>query len=511
VSTSDAERTVWIGIDLGTQSVRVIALNDAGHQIALAAEPLTSVRDGDRHEQDPAQWWSATRTALSRVTQALGAGAPMVRRRQVRALAISGTSGTVVPLDPDTGQPRGMATMYDDRRGAGHLNRVTERGADLFARLGYRMQASWALPRMLTMVEDGLPDGAVLAHQPDVVSAHLAGRRLPSDLSSALKSGADLDVVAWPERLLAELGLPVARMNGVVASGTVVGSVGAAAAAETGLRAGCQIVAGMTDGCAAQIAAGALQPGAWNSVLGTTLVLKGAARSRHPDPDGVVYAHRAPFGVGWYPGGASSVGAGAVTRWLPDRDLSELTRQFDPVAAAPVAYPLSGRGERFPFVADSAEALWPAEMVEDDDPARFSAILHGVAWTERLAFDLVSSAGYDITGPVLLTGGGARNPVWNQLRADVLGRTVSLPGHNEGAAGMAVLAAAGYAAADGGGGSDPLGQAAARLVPEPTRIEPDLGRHGRLMESYGRFLDMLAERGWVGSSLLAAGRARAGR
>ena len=35
-----------------------------------------------------------------------------------------------------------------------------------------------------------------------------------------------------------------------------------------------------------------------------------------------MYAHRAPFGVGWYPGGASSVGAGAVTRWLPDRDLA---------------------------------------------------------------------------------------------------------------------------------------------------------------------------------------------
>jgi sugar (pentulose or hexulose) kinase len=510
VSDPDAERTVWIGIDLGTQSVRVVALDDAGHQLALAAEPLTSVRSGDRHEQDPAQWWSATRTALSRVTGALGGDA------QVRALAISGTSGTVVPVDRDTGEARGMATMYDDRRGASQLDRVAERGADFFARLGYRMQASWALPRMLTMVQEGLPDGAVLAHQPDVISAHLAGRRLPSDLSSALKSGADLDFVGWPEELLSELGLPVARLNGVVASGSVVGRVAGDAAAETGLPVGCRIVAGMTDGCAAQIAAGALRPGSWNSVLGTTLVLKGAARSRQPDPEGVVYAHRAPFGVGWYPGGASSVGAGAISRWLPDRDLAELTAQVDRSAAAPVAYPLSGRGERFPFVADSAEAFWPAEMTHDDDVARFSAILHGVAWTERLAFDLVGSAGYDITGDVLLTGGGARNPVWNQLRADVLGRTLSMPAHSEGAAGMAVLAAAGYAAAEGDAaegdpGGDPLGEAAARLVPEPTRIEPDLRRHGRLMEAYGRYVDVLAERGWLGHSLLAAARERAGR
>ena len=74
---------------------------------------------------------------------------------------------------------------------------------------------------------------------------------------------------------------------------------------------------------------------------------------------------------------------------------------------------------------------------------------------------------------------------------------------------MAVLAAAGYAAAEGATGSDPLAAAAARLVPEPTRIEPDLGRHGRLMGSYGRFLDALAERGWAGADLLAAGRGRA--
>lgn len=500
---------VWVGVDLGTQSVRVVALDDHGHQLALAAEPLTSARSGERHEQDPEQWWTATRQALGRVTRALPPGS------SVRALAISGTSGTVVPVDPVSGRPRGVATMYDDRRGATLLPRVAELGAELFARLGYRMQASWALPRMLAMVQAGsIDEDAVLAHQPDVVASRLAGRLLPSDLSSALKSGADLDTATWPEALLRELGLPVARLNRLVPSGTVVGEVGSAAAEQTGLPAGCRIVAGMTDGCAAQIAAGALQPGSWNSVLGTTLVLKGAARIRRPDPTGVVYAHRAPFGSGWYPGGASSVGAGAVARWLPGRDLEQLTTRLDPAAAPPVAYPLSGRGERFPFVAEEAEAFWPPGLAQGGDDARFSAILHGVAWTERLAFDLIALAGYDTSGPLLLTGGGARNPRWNQLRADVLGRPVSLPVHSEGAAGMAVLAAAGYAAAEadtGREGHDPLPTVAARMVPDPSRIDPDLPRHGRLLGSYRQFLDELARRRWVGPPLLDAARERAAR
>jgi len=54
----------------------------------------------------------------------------------------------------------------------------------------------------------------------------------------------------------------------------------------------------MTDGCAAQIAAGALEVGSWNSVLGTTLVLKGVTRELIRDPAGVMYSHRSPTATG---------------------------------------------------------------------------------------------------------------------------------------------------------------------------------------------------------------------
>ncbi|MFB9840722.1 carbohydrate kinase, partial [Actinoallomurus acaciae] len=90
----------------------------------------------------------------------------------------------------------------------------------------------------------------------------------------------------------------------------------AAAAEVTGIRAGTPIVAGMTDGCAAQLGAGRLTPGSWNSVLGTTLLLKGVTREPLRDPYGVVYSHRAPDDV-WLPGGASSTGAGAISRDVP--------------------------------------------------------------------------------------------------------------------------------------------------------------------------------------------------
>ncbi len=50
----------------------------------------------------------------------------------------------------------------------------------------------------------------------------------------------------------------------------------------------------MTDGCAAQLGAGALGVGDWHSTLGTTLVLKGVSLEPVHDESGVVYSHRAP-------------------------------------------------------------------------------------------------------------------------------------------------------------------------------------------------------------------------
>ena len=480
---------IWVGIDLGTQSVRAVAIDDGGAELAIASAPLTSTRSGVRHEQDPAQWWWAVCDVLRQVTGRLDDPS------RIRALAVSATSGTIVVVD-DRGRPVTAGLMYDDARGAEYVERIDEAGDEVWRRLGYRMQGSWALPKIVWLRENGVLTGSrTIAFQHDLITAHLAGRSLPSDSSHALKAGLDLDSLRWPARVLAALDLPETALPEVVASGTVIGHVDAAAASDTGLPAGCAIVAGMTDGCAAQLAVGALAPGSWNSVLGTTLVVKGMSRQRHDDPTGAVYAHRAPFGAGWFPGGASSTGAGAVTHWLPDRDLGALTTEASERSTT-LSYPLVGTGERFPFVAPQAHALFAESL---DDAGRFSAIAHGVALVERLCYDLLDLCGYDVTGPVGFTGGGAKNPWWNQLRCDVLQREARIPRHGEGVFGMAVLAAAGMdetAAPD-----RRLEAAAARLLPPARTLTP--GPMAGHADDYRRFVDAIRAEDWLGSDLHA--------
>ncbi|MFB6783312.1 FGGY family carbohydrate kinase [Streptomyces sp. NPDC056352] len=78
-----------MGIDLGTQGVRAVVASDRGEIIGSGAAPLTGGRDGVRHEQLPADWWTAV-CAATRQALRSGSGTP-------RALAVCATSGTVSP------------------------------------------------------------------------------------------------------------------------------------------------------------------------------------------------------------------------------------------------------------------------------------------------------------------------------------------------------------------------------------------------------------------------------
>jgi sugar (pentulose or hexulose) kinase len=403
--------------------------------------------------------------------------------------------------------------MYDDARAGDLAQEAHAAGAGLWERLAYRIQPSWALPKLLWWRDRGLlRDGARLAHQPDVVTSRLVGRPVAADSSHALKTGYDLIDRRWPGDVLDRLHVDPAVLPPVVGAGAVLGGVGAEAAERTGLPAGTPVVAGMTDGCAAQLGAGALEPGQWNTVLGTTLALKGVSRTLVHDPTGAVYSHRAPYGDLWLPGGASSTGAGVLTGLFPDADLAALTSAAAQVRDVPLCYPLAGSGERFPFVVPQARGFLgdgPLQKGADaDDAVLFAALCHGVAYLERLCFDLLDHAGADVGGPVSLTGGGARNPWWNQLRCDVLGVPVRVPADAEAALGMAVLAAGATDGGEGGGGGGGVPDAARRLVRLDRTLDPDPRCGAALAEGHVAFVHALEQRGWLDPQPAAHARTR---
>jgi sugar (pentulose or hexulose) kinase len=458
-----AQPAVYVGLDLGTGGARALAVAADGAVVGRGVAGWRSHRDGERHEQDPRQWWPAVAAACREALAGIDAA-------RVAAVASCATSGTILLVDDD-GEPLTPALMYDDGRAGRQATRLG-------------MPASWSLPKLHWLLEHAsVGAGARAAHQADVVTRALTGHGVASDASHALKTGYDAE-----RSRFADAGDVASLLPDVVASGTRLGEVCADAATQAGLPPGAAIVAGMTDGCAAQIAAGALRPGDWNCELGTTLVLKGCSRQRIDVPSHGVYSHRSPDG-GWLPGGASSSGAGVLPATFPGRDLDDLgERAAAHERTTVLAYPLVSRGERFPFAAPDAEPFMLGSPADEGEHA--AALMQGLALVERLCFERLARLGAPADGELTLTGGATRNAAWCQLRADALGRAVRLPEHSESAFGMAILAAA-------AANAEPVADAARRMSRTRTVIEPRAAMGAHLDEQYERLLDELARRGWL--------------
>ncbi|WP_029136621.1 FGGY-family carbohydrate kinase [Nakamurella lactea] len=518
MSDPAGDDALYLGIDIGTQGVRAALVAADGTVVGTGASPLrSSRREAGRHEQDPDEWWRALCQASTVALAGLGG-------RRLGGVALDATSGTILVEDARQ-RPLTPALMYDDARAVEQGAAVAAAGRSVWARFGVTMQPSWALPKALWLVHGGLthgglthsalthggfthsglthgglahgglahsaalPAGARIVHQGDHLVARLAGRPTATDTSQALKTGVDLIELRWPSDVFDDLGLDVGLLPEVVLPGTVIGEVGPAAAAATAIPVGTPIRAGMTDGCAAQIASGALDPGSWSSTLGTTLVIKGSTSAPVIDPTGAVYSHRSPDG-GWLPGGASGIGAGIIARDFAGADLAALSTAAAALEpAGGVCYPLAGRGERFPFVAPAATGF--TEGVPAGAAARFAAVLQGIAFTERLGYQRLRELGAEVSGPVSFSGGATANDYWNQLRCDLLGLPVVVPEHADAAIGMAILAAA---PPDRPGG---VAATAARMVRHSRALQPDPDRAAVFDDAYAAFVAALTERGWL--------------
>ena len=475
-----------MGIDLATAAVRAVAA-DAGGRVVGTAEaalpPPVSPHPGWA-EQDAGGWWPATVEALRRLGGDLGR-----TMASVVAVSVCGTSGTVVALDGDGG-PVGPALTYADQRAGPEAATAQSAGERRWAALGLRMHPSFGLPKWGWLVGRGGGGGGVaaLAHAGDVVVAALVGHPVPTDWSTALKSGYDPLAGEWVEDALSALGIPARLVPEVMPPTTAVGRIGPAAVAATGLPAGCEVRLGMTDACASQLAAGAATPGRFVSVLGTTLVLKGVSRDLVVDPAGAVYSHRHPLGW-WLPGGASSTGGSALRAGFGGRDLADLDRRAGARGpAGTVAYPLAGRGERFPFVAADARGFVLGEA--GDEVERYRAVLEGVAFVERLGYEHLARLGAPADPPVSVTGAGSASRVWNRVRATALGLPLlEKPGAGTGL-GACILAAAGTLHPD-------LAAAAEAMAAGGEEVLPVDEEREALERSYRRFVAALIERGWL--------------
>ena len=420
--------TVTIGIDVGTSGCRAVAVAATGEVRAEARAPFPEPegRDGCR-EQDPEVWWRAVADCIGRIAADL-------RAEPVTALAVDGTSGTLLLTDAD-GQPCTPGLLYNDRRAVAEARRIAavapvESGAH---------GATSALAKLLYLQPRAGDRVRHALHQADWIAGRLTGRWGVSDENNALKLGYDPRLRDWPD-WLPGLGVPVAWLPRVVAPGRTVGRLAAEVAGALGLPASVEVVAGTTDSVAGVLATGVHDIGDAVTSLGSTLALKVWAEVPVFAPEHGVYSHR--LGERWLVGGASNSGGAVLLEYFDRHELDRLTPALRPNRLTGLDYyPLAAPGERFPV----ADPEWPPRL--EPRPADrvdfLQGMLEGITAIERDGYRLLAELGAPYPRRVVTTGRGAANEPWRRMRERALGVPVEQAEHWEAAYGTALLAARG--------------------------------------------------------------------
>ncbi|MEG3989891.1 FGGY-family carbohydrate kinase [Microcoleus sp. S28C3] len=415
---------LYLGIDFGTTGARSTVIDSQG-TIHCETE-YTFANNGQQQPELPSVWQNALWDSIEQI--------PPTIRNQVKAIALDGTSSTVMLCNTD-GIPVCEPILYNDARGAA----VTERLRAIAPDNHTVLSATSSLAKLLWLQdfrEETAP--TVFLHQADWLAFLLHGKLGISDYHNALKLGFDVDTLCYPNWLIEGIaGAATPELPQVVAPGTPVGEVRDQVGDRFGFPRDCMICAGTTDSIAAFLASGVNSPGEAVTSLGSTLAVKLLSHTRVDDSRYGIYSHK--LGDLWLVGGASNTGGAVLRHFFTDVELDNYSTQIDPEQESLLDYyPLLKKGDRFPI---NDPNLPPRLEPRPTDSVEFlHGLLESIARIEARGYQLLQELGATPLTKVYTAGGGAKNSVWSAIRKRYLKVPVITPIHTAAAYGTALLA-----------------------------------------------------------------------
>jgi len=432
---------LYLGIDFGTTGARSTVIDSQG--TIHSETEYTFANNGQQQPELPSVWQNALWDSIEQI--------PPTIRNQVRAIALDGTSSTVMLCNTD-GIPVCEPILYNDARGAA----VTERLRAIAPANHTVLSATSSLAKLLWWQEGGLEahpttqfslcgtgilpvvEKLYFLHQADWLAFLLHGKLGISDYHNALKLGFDVDTLCYPNWLTQGIaGAATPELPQVVAPGTPVGEVRAQVGDRFGFPRDCMICAGTTDSIAAFLASGVNLPGEAVTSLGSTLAVKLLSHTRVDDSRYGIYSHK--LGDLWLVGGASNTGGAVLRHFFTDVELENYSTQIDPEQESLLDYyPLLKKGDRFPI---NDPNLPPRLEPRPTDSVEFlHGLLESIARIEARGYQLLQELGATPLTKVYTAGGGAKNSVWSAIRKRYLKVPVETPIHTAAAYGVALLA-----------------------------------------------------------------------
>ena len=474
----------YIGIDLGTSSVKLLLMDELGaiHQQVTREYPLEFPHPG-WSQQAPEDWKDAVLSGLQELTANCD-------KRQIAGIGTGGQMHGLVVLDRDDNVIR-PAILWNDGRTAAqvdYLNDVIGK-QKLSAWTANIAFAGFTAPKILWMRENEPENFARIAKimlPKDYVNYVLTGVHCCdySDASGMLL----LDVAhkRWSKEMLDLCGITEAQMPALFESYETVGTLRPEIAQLLGFPENVKVCAGAGDNAAAAVGTGVVGDGGCNISLGTSGTVFISSKQFGVDPNNALHAFAHADG-GYHLMGCM-LSAASCNKWLMD----DILRTKDYAGEqAPITDEKLGTnhvyflpylmGERSPINDTNARGAFIGMSMDTSRADMTQAVLEGVAFAIRDSVEVAKSLGIPLTSS-MLCGGGAKSPLWRRILANVLNMPLTIPaseqGPGMGGAMLAMVACGAYGS---------VAEACAKLVTVSETVAPDPEIAARYEARYRQF------------------------
>ncbi|HJS92600.1 MAG TPA: xylulokinase, partial [Steroidobacteraceae bacterium] len=424
---------MYLGIDIGTSSVKAVLLTEQGSLLHSASAPLEVSRPAPGFsEQDPEAWWLATLRAVSAL--------PRAERAAVRALGLSGQMHGATLLDAHE-RPLRPAILWNDGRSAEECLEIERREPASRTITGNIMMPGFTAPKLLWVARhepDVFRRTASVLLPKDYVRLRLTGEKV-SDLSDASGTGwLDVGRREWSDAMLAATDLGRAHMPRLVEGSSASGTLTAAAADALGIPR-VTVAGGGGDNAASAVGLGVVRAGDAFLSLGTSGVLFVVTDRFRPNPERASHAFCHCLPHRWHQMSVMLSAASTldwVAQLLGASDLPQLVAGAEARGLSrhsPLFLPYL-TGERTPHNDPNCRGVFFG-LRPDTTPAELAgAVLEGVALAFADGLDVLTEGGdpaqaHDPAGrpvsDISVTGGGARLPYWGRLIAAALNRPLT--------------------------------------------------------------------------------------
>ncbi len=456
---------LYIGIDLGTSSVKLLLVDEKGNILKTASReyPLIFPRDG-WSEQDPEEWKKGTLSALGEILEGID-------RSLIKGIGVAGQMHGLVILDEKDAVIR-PAILWNDGRTEKQVDFLNnEIGKEKLSEYtGNIAFAGFTAPKLL-WVKENEPENFKRIRKimlpKDYINYILTGVHATdfSDASGMLLL--DVKNRRWSDEMLGICGITKEMMPSLFESYEVIGEL----REEFGLQ-GVKVVAGAGDNAAAAVGTGTVGNGKCNISLGTSGTVFISSDNFSVDPFNSLHAFC--HADGKYHLMGCMLSAASCNKWfaeeiLKETDFGALQEGItDDMLGKNTVYFLPYlMGERSPINDTDARGVFLGLSLDTKREDTVLSVLEGVSFAIRDSFEVAKSFGLNITESCLV-GGGAKSPLWRKILANVLGIRLHILKTEQGPGmGGAILSMVGT------GEYPTVNEAARSLLEIAETVEPD--------------------------------------